>query len=117
MVHICTKCNWRELELKKNGQPRWACYKCRKTSIGEKQKRVLKRRPYLIHKKDTCEECGFIPVHTCQLDVDHTDGNHSNNDPSNLKTLCANCHRLKTQQNLEHLNNKSDIMRKSPSRL
>jgi 5-methylcytosine-specific restriction endonuclease McrA len=28
--------------------------------------------------------------------VDHIDGNHSNDDPSNLQTLCANCHRFKT---------------------
>jgi 5-methylcytosine-specific restriction endonuclease McrA len=31
-----------------------------------------------------------------QLDVDHIDGNHRNNNPENLQTLCANCHRLKT---------------------
>lgn len=35
-------------------------------------------------------------MHHCQLDVDHIDGNHSNNKLSNLQTLCANCHRLKT---------------------
>jgi 5-methylcytosine-specific restriction endonuclease McrA len=28
--------------------------------------------------------------------VDHIDGNHSNNDPANLQTLCKNCHSLKT---------------------
>lgn len=53
-------------------------------------------KPYLKHRKDSCEECGFVPVHECQLDVDHIDGNKNNNDVSNLKTLCANCHRLKT---------------------
>lgn len=52
------------------------------------------------YKKDKCENCGFIPMHSCQLDVDHIDGNHKNDDISNLRTLCANCHRLKT-----HLNN------------
>ena len=51
---------------------------------------------YLKHKKDVCEICWFIPVHTCQLDVDHIDGDHSNNNIENLQTLCANCHRLKT---------------------
>jgi 5-methylcytosine-specific restriction endonuclease McrA len=34
-----------------------------------------------------------------QLDVDHIDGNRSNNELSNIQTLCANCHRLKTKQN------------------
>lgn len=51
---------------------------------------------YTIHKKDSCKSCGFIPINECQLDVDHIDNNHNNNDPDNLQTLCANCHRLKT---------------------
>ena len=54
------------------------------------------RRPYRQFVKDYCEECGFIAVHKCQLDVDHIYGNHENNEESNLQTLCANCHRLKT---------------------
>src|SRR3546814_15667297 len=55
-----------------------------------------KRRPYRKHLKESCVNCGFVPQHTCQLDVDHIDGNHANNNPSNLQTICANCHRLKT---------------------
>lgn len=57
----------------------------------------LRTRPYLIHRKKYCERCGFIAVHECQLDVDHIDDNHENDDPSNLMTLCANCHRLKSR--------------------
>ena len=56
-----------------------------------------KRHPYRLSKKSECELCGFIPVDLCQLDVDHIDGNHKNNEVSNLQTLCANCHRLKTK--------------------
>lgn len=34
---------------------------------------------------------------TCQqFDVDHDDGNHYNNDPSNLQTLLKTSHKLKT---------------------
>lgn len=51
---------------------------------------------YRADKKDKCDMCGFIPKHKCQLDVDHIDGNHNNNNKDNLQTLCANCHRLKT---------------------
>lgn len=58
-----------------------------------------KNHVYKKYKKDTCECCGFVAVHTCQLDVDHIDGVHSNNDKTNLQTLCANCHRLKTWLN------------------
>lgn len=47
-------------------------------------------------KGGCCEVCGFVPVNKCQLDVDHVDGNRGNNHPSNLQTICANCHRLKT---------------------
>ena len=60
---------------------------------------TCKYRSYTQHKKKLCEKCGFIPEHSSQLDVDHIDGNASNNDPNNLMTLCANCHRLKTYIN------------------
>lgn len=50
-----------------------------------------------------CEYCGFTAEHTCQLDVDHKDGNHQNNSLDNLQTLCANCHRLKTWKHKDWL--------------
>lgn len=69
----------------------------------EKDYRLNSRRrrqsPYIIYKKEFCEYCNFIPIHSCQLDVDHIDGNHENNNIDNLQTLCANCHRLKTHLN------------------
>ena len=55
-----------------------------------------RKSSYSLYKKDKCELCGFIPIHRCQLDVDHIDGDSKNNEESNLQTLCANCHRLKT---------------------
>lgn len=45
--------------------------------------------------------CGFVPDDLIQLDVDHKDGDPSNNKLSNLQTLCANCHRLKTKKNMD----------------
>lgn len=51
---------------------------------------------YQKYKIDSCEVCGFEPLDKCQLDVDHIDGDHNNNNEDNLQTLCANCHRLKT---------------------
>ena len=53
-------------------------------------------------KKKKCECCGFKAVHRIQLDVDHVDGDHTNNLHSNLQTLCANCHRLKTLLNKDY---------------
>jgi len=54
-----------------------------------------KSREYREFKKTYCEMCGFVPVDSFQLDVHHKDGQCRNNDPKNLQTLCANCHRLK----------------------
>ena len=54
------------------------------------------RSPVARYKKKVCQLCGFVSTHSCQMDIDHIDGNHENNDLTNIQTLCANCHRLKT---------------------
>ena len=48
-----------------------------------------KSNDYRKHKGIKCEMCGFVPVHSSQLDVDHIDGDKYNNDIINLKTLCT----------------------------
>lgn len=58
-------------------------------ALGQKNYRV-----YRQHMADACERCGFVPVVSAQLDVHHRDGDHANNVPENLETVCANCHRL-----------------------
>ena len=70
------------------------------------RRRNLSKRPYRIHLKKSCEMCGFMPQHEIQMDIDHIDGNSKNNDLSNLQTLCANCHRLKTFINRDFDNKK-----------
>lgn len=99
---LCLECGTKPQKSRGNGTYKSVCSGC------DKKRHNLKRSPYVkgtrqirkstyrVHKKSYCEECGFIAVHYCQLDVDHIDGNHSNNSPDNLQTLCANCHRLKT---------------------
>lgn len=91
----CKICNERPVTshgLDKKGRKRYKtiCQRCRFNT-------------YHLFKKDICEECGFVPVIKAQLEVDHIDGDKSNNDPSNLKTLCANCHRLKTFKNRDYM--------------
>jgi hypothetical protein len=72
----------------------------KKYNESHKEQRYLHKvshwRPYSVHRKDKCEICGFVPISVTQLDVHHIDGNHHNNEPTNLQTLCANCHRLVT---------------------
>ena len=84
---ICAVCGPTRLKLKQRGY--WCC----------RTKSNVNRVKLAKHKKDYCELCGFVAEHRSQLDVDHIDGEHLNNEPDNLQTLCANCHRLKTQQN------------------
>jgi 5-methylcytosine-specific restriction endonuclease McrA len=89
------------------------CYTCSGHYSRRKEKGEnfgSRQRPYkeaIIRKKETmtCERCGFKAEDPCQLDIDHIDGNHSNNDPSNHQVLCANCHRLKTKLNKDGVYN------------
>lgn len=86
-----------DLFLKRNA--RWAARNPQKAKKA-KIEAELNQKPYRRFKKDICENpsCNFEAIDSCQLDVDHIDGNRNNNDSSNLQTLCANCHRLKTKE-------------------
>ena len=83
------------LYRKPNGRTYWSkrCQTCIKARA---RARSNKGKIYQDYKGDYCVECGFIPQHKCQLDVDHINGDGTDHRPENLQTLCANCHRLKT---------------------
>ena len=56
-------------------------------------------RRYLFNKfRSKCTRCGWgeINVHTgnVPLEVEHIDGDHTNNDEYNLDLVCPNCHSL-----------------------
>ena len=56
-------------------------------------------RAFLIEKLGpSCSQCGFKAQHPIDgnwiIEVDHIDGNRQNNDPSNLRLLCPNCHAM-----------------------
>jgi hypothetical protein len=59
--------------------------------------RTCKR--YLIAKYgNKCMECGWDKINQytgkCPIELEHLDGNSSNNKPENLKLLCPSCHSL-----------------------
>lgn len=56
-------------------------------------------------KKNYCEnrdgrlgyKCRATRLRSFQLDMDHIDGDNTNNRPNNIQTLCKNCHSLKSK--------------------
>ena len=102
----CLECG--NVKIKRRSTGNWRCKTGWKK--GGSRSRMLSARkrskPYKKHKKDYCERCGFVAEHSVQLDVDHIDGNHKNNEITNLQTLCSNCHRLKTHLNKDHIKQK-----------
>lgn len=102
---LCVDCGRLPVQKKGfyKGKQRYTsrCYRCLTERLGPQYN--SKERKYRPFKKDHCEECGFIAKHPAQLDVDHVDGDSTNNNIDNLRTLCANCHRLKTVLTGEHL--------------
>lgn len=68
------------------------------------------KHPYRKHRKTYCEnvdgrlgyECTAKIVWSGQLDVDHIDGNPTNQAEENLQTLCKNCHSYKTMINEDY---------------
>lgn len=86
----CASCGRVKLKKKQSG------YRCKISEARWKYAGKRKDTSYQLYKESTCSKCGFVPVDSCQLDVDHIDNNKDNNERSNLQTLCANCHRLKS---------------------
>jgi hypothetical protein len=82
---------------KVSGKPYWVCYNRHRDTKNRSE------RPHRLHKKDICEECGFVPKHPCQLAVDHIDGDKKNNTPENYQTLCHNCHAYKTHLRKDYM--------------
>jgi hypothetical protein len=98
---VCIECKVNLAEKKSEVHFYKKCTSCRKRG-----KAYYKH--YSSDKRKSCECCGFVAVHPCQLDVDHVDGDRNNNDIQNLQTLCANCHRLKTVLNRDNTNRYTD---------
>ena len=53
-------------------------------------------RPAQLSRYPLCEVCQAVGKVVVATDVDHIDGNTSNNGPDNLMSLCHSCHSIKT---------------------
>lgn len=93
---LCECGNLEGLKGRVNGKKLWDryCITCKRR----------RRASSEITKKLVCEFCGFKAKHPAQMDIDHIDGDHKNNNKDNLQELCANCHRLKTIENKDWMN-------------
>jgi hypothetical protein len=102
---ICVLCKKNPQKSKPKGKYTALCSPCTKRLYEPGRNRNVTKykdkieRPYRKHVKSQCQSCGFKSEFLCQFDVDHIDGDHTNNCLTNLQTLCANCHRLKTHLN------------------
>lgn len=95
----CDKCRRPLRAARKGNVVHTKCGVCRFKKAKQKvayDRRVARKN---AAKGNHCSTCDFVAVVAMQLDIDHIDGNHDNNDPSNLQIICANCHRLKTWNN------------------
>ena len=92
----CSVCGVRKRENR-----RTKCNRCRVGKEKWNKKNTISRRKHRRQVGNVCAKCGFIAVDLCQMDVHHIDHNHSNNDSTNLISLCANCHRLEHRVGLK----------------
>jgi hypothetical protein len=68
--------------------------KWEKTPGGKAYKRRHNGTKHREHVGMVCERCGYEALDIIEMDGHHKDWNHDNNDPANIETLCAICHRL-----------------------
>jgi len=61
---------------------------------GSKRWRTL--RALVLQQEPLCRECAKDDILRAATQVDHVDGDDSNNDLSNLQPLCHRCHSKKT---------------------
>ena len=96
-------------------------FKSECSSCATARKKGINRTGVTKHKKNYCENrdghLGWTcPVSTFEgfeasLDLDHLDGDHHNNTPSNVKTYCKLCHGRKSLINGDCNSNKASTRR------
>lgn len=120
---ICDKCH-QTRTASRYGMARISQISAKRKGLTEADYRAA-GHPYLKHRKDYCENVdgrlGFkcntvLPtmemlkaagIETLRphsfLEVDHINGNSTDNREENCQTLCSSCHKIKGIQNKDHL--------------
>jgi hypothetical protein len=94
MRNTCKKCQQRPVAVnyRKEGKTyyRSMCDHCARGYVIEQPKWAK----FGYKKKSSCDKCGFKSQHQSIFSVFHVDGNLSNANPANLKTICTNCSQI-----------------------
>ena len=71
-----------------------------------------------MEQNNKCNKCGLFEWfgEKITFELEHIDGNHSNNERTNLEALCPNCHSL-TQEQWRGRNKQSNIHKISDEQL
>lgn len=100
----CVKCKYKKLK-EKHGVDNVKKITSRRNGFGDDVTAYQNsKHEYRQFRKTYCENvdsrlgfrCTTTILITAQLEVDHIDGNPSNNNIDNLQTLCGCCHTYKT---------------------
>lgn len=71
-------------------------YSNKKTNLEDAESDRVRKRIIIDERGHQCENCGLTEWlgQEIPIELDHIDGNPDNNDSSNLRLICPNCHAL-----------------------
>lgn len=92
MPHIFSNEKWKKIKEKRDATYREKLLNAEYDTLGSES---LKKR-IILEQHGACNNCKLSEWlgNEIPLELEHIDGNHHNNERSNLEALCPNCHSL-----------------------